>query len=74
MSISFIDTETLGAEVDRSCPNNIDRVNAITEENLKQGKIISERLSSHSIKSFNFNHNNIFNYIFTYIKSITDQH
>ena len=40
MSISFIDTKTLGAEVDRSCPNNIDRVNAITEENLKQGKII----------------------------------
>ena len=39
-SISFLDTGTLDAEVDRSCPNNIDRVNAITEENLKQGKII----------------------------------
>ena len=39
-SFSLIDTEPPDAEVVRSSPNNIDRVNAITEENLKQGKII----------------------------------
>ena len=39
-SFSFLDAEPPDAEVVRSSPNNIDRVNAITEENLKQGKII----------------------------------